>query len=308
MARPRSRIVDWLVYLLVRGGACAVQMLTDEAAAAAGELLGFLAYHVDRRHRRVADENLRHAFPLLSVSRHDRLVRGCFAHFAALLIEIARLPRKLGVGNWRQRVTLVGGDKVVGAMTGGRPAMIVTGHLGNWELAGFALGLFGFRTHAVARTLDNQYLDDFLRRFRERTGQQVLAKKGDYERITDLLRANGVLATLMDQDAGARGLFVDFFGRPASTHKAIALMAMEYDVPLVIVGVPRVSRRPLHHHVVVEEVVEPSAFAGRPDAVRAITQRCTAALERLIRRHPDQYFWLHRRWKHQPAARGRRAA
>jgi KDO2-lipid IV(A) lauroyltransferase len=193
-------------------------------------------------------------------------------------------------------------------MTNGRPAMIVTGHLGNWELAGFALGLFGFRTYAVARPLDNPYLDDYLRRFREKTGQKVLAKKGDYDQITDLLKTGGVLATLADQDAGERGLFVDFFGRPASTHKAIALMALEFDVPLVVVGVPRVSTAPMHYHVIVEEVIEPSEFAERPDAVRAITQRCTTALERVIRRYPEQYFWLHRRWKHQPAAKKRKAA
>src|SRR5262249_32861073 len=159
-----------------------------------------------------------------------------------------------------------------------------------------------FRTHAVARPLDNPYLDDFLRRFREKTGQRVLAKKGDFDQITELLKSGGVLATLADQDAGQRGLFVEFFGRPASTHKAIALMAIEYDVPLVVVGVPKVRRRPMHYHVVVEELIEPSDFAGRPDAVRAITQRYTAALERVIRSHPEQYFWLHRRWKHQPAA------
>jgi KDO2-lipid IV(A) lauroyltransferase len=113
---------------------------------------------------------------------------------------------------------------------------------------------------------------------------------------------------LADQDAGQRGLFVDFFGRPASTHKAIALMAIEYDVPLVVVGVPCVSTRPRHYHVVVEEIIEPSDFAKRPDAVRAITQRYTAAFERLVRRYPEQYFWLHRRWKHQPVLRVRRAA
>src|SRR5205085_3967380 len=124
--------------------------------------------------------------------------------------------------------------------------LIVTGHLGNWELAGFALGLFGFRTHAIARTLDNPHLDRFLRRFREKTGQRVLAKKGDYDQIAGLLESGGVLATLADQDAGQRGLFVDFFGRPASTHKAIALLAIEYDVPLVVVGVPLVSKRPRH--------------------------------------------------------------
>jgi KDO2-lipid IV(A) lauroyltransferase len=308
MPRPPSPLLDYLAYLAVRLGVCFIQMLPNEAARGFARILATLAHRFDRRHRQVADDNLRHAFPELCDRERERLVRATFRHFLSLIIEIARLPRKLCVGNWREHVTLVGGDKVVGAMTSGRPALIVTAHLGNWELAGFALGLLGFRTHAVARTLDNPHLDRFLLRFREKTGQRVLAKKGDYDQITDLLKDSGVLATLADQDAGQRGVFVDFFGRPASTHKAIALMALEYDAPLVVVGVPRVSVRPRHYHVVVEELIEPSEFAKRPDAVRALTQRYTAALERIIRRYPEQYFWLHRRWKHQPMARARRAA
>jgi KDO2-lipid IV(A) lauroyltransferase len=306
MARPRSPLLDYLAYAIVRLGVCLMQALPEATARGFAGLLAKLAYRLDRRHRQVADDNLRHAFPKLTDAQRDRVVRATFQHFLSLIVEIARLPRKLCVGNWRDHVTLVGGDKVVGAMTTGRPALIVTGHLGNWELAGFALGLFGFRTYAVARTLDNPYLDDFIRRFREKTGQRVLAKKGDYDQITGLLQAGGILATLADQDAGQRGVYVDFLGRPASTHKAIALMAIEYDVPLVVVGVPRVSARPRHYHVVVEEVIDPSEFANRPDAVRALTQRYTAAFERLVRRYPEQYFWLHRRWKNQPAAKAQR--
>ena len=107
---------------------------------------------------------------------------------------------------------------------------------------------------------------------------------------------------LADQDAGPRGLFVDFFGRPASTHKAVALMAMEFDAVLVVIGVPRLAE-PMFYAVVCGDVIDPREYAGRGDAVRAITQRYTTALEGLIRRYPEQYFWLHRRWKHQPKAR-----
>ena len=117
-----------------------------------------------------------------------------------------------------------------------------------------------------------------------------------------------MIGTLADQDAGQRGLFVDFFGRPASTHKAVALLALEYGVPLVVLGTPRVGE-PMRYRVCVEDVILPEEYANRPDAVKAITQRFTSALERVIRRHPEQYFWLHRRWKHQPQAKkGKRAA
>jgi Kdo2-lipid IVA lauroyltransferase/acyltransferase len=306
MARSRSRLKDFAAYLVVRLGVALIQALTDGAARLLAEAFGWSVYLADARHRRVADDNLRCAFPDLSADRRARLVRESFFHFTGLIIEIMRLPRKLHVNNWRRRVEMVGGDKLTAAMTSDRPALLVTGHFGNWELAGYTTGLLGFRCHAIARPLDNPYLDQFVRRWREAAGQRVLAKKGDFERMEDLLRERGVLATLADQDAGPRGLFVDFFGRPASTHKAIALLALEFDVPLVVIGVPRVSKSP-GFEVQVEEVIEPAEFANLPNAVAALTQRFTSALERLIRRHPGQYFWMHRRWKHQPAVRKRAA-
>jgi KDO2-lipid IV(A) lauroyltransferase len=123
-----------------------------------------------------------------------------------------------------------------------------------------------------------------------------------------VLDRGGILATLGDQDAGQRGLFVDFFGRPASTHKAIALLALEYNVPMLVIGTPKMTASGLYKGEV-EDLIRPEEYAGRPDAIPAITQRFTAALERLIRRHPEQYFWLHRRWKHQPPQKkGKQAA
>jgi KDO2-lipid IV(A) lauroyltransferase len=100
---------------------------------------------------------------------------------------------------------------------------------------------------------------------------------------------------------------VDFFGRPASTHKAIALLSLEHRVPLAVIGVCRVGE-PLRYRLLLEDLIRPEEYEGRPDAVRAITQRFTAALERVIRQAPEQYFWLHRRWKHEPAKGRRKAA
>jgi KDO2-lipid IV(A) lauroyltransferase len=186
--------------------------------------------------------------------------------------------------------------------------MFVTGHFGNWELGGFILGALGFKTYAIARTLDNPYVDWFLRvKFREKTGQQILSKDDDFERIQEVLANAGVLATLADQDAGQRGLFVDFFGRPASTHKAVALMSLQFQVPLLVIGTAKVGE-PMQYAVLVEDIILPEEYEGRPDAVRQITQRFTGALERLVRRYPEQYFWLHRRWKHQPRAKGAKGA
>jgi KDO2-lipid IV(A) lauroyltransferase len=310
MAKPRKPVFDFAVYVAVRLAVCVIQALPPGAARRLADGLAWLAYRFDRRHREAAADNLRRAFPgrYEGPAECDRAVRAVYRHFLTVAVEIIQLPRKLCVGNWRRYAELVNGGPIVERLLSGRPMLIVTGHLGNWEMAGYALALFGFQTYAIARPIDNPHLHDFfLRRFRERSGQRILAKNGEFERIQGLLEAGGVIATLADQDAGARGVFVDFFGHPASTHKAVALMALQYGVSLVVVGAPRV-REPMYYQIVVEEVIEPAEYAGRPDAVRAITQRYTAALERLIRRHPEQYFWLHRRWKHQPPQKKARAA
>jgi KDO2-lipid IV(A) lauroyltransferase len=123
-----------------------------------------------------------------------------------------------------------------------------------------------------------------------------------------MLRQGIGLGIVGDQDAGPRGLFVDFFGRPASTFKSIALLSLEYWAPILVFGAARVGQ-PMQYVIYFEDVILPEEYAGHPDATRAITQRYTRALEAMVRRHPEQYFWLHRRWKHQPQARkGKQAA
>jgi len=299
MAKARKPSLDFVVYLAVRIAVCVLQALPVRWAFAFADGLAWLAYRIDKRHREVARENLRHAFPDRDADAIDQLVRDCYRHFAGVAVEIALLPRKLHVDNWRQYVTLVHPERVVPALIRPRPLLIVTAHFGNWEMAGFALGALGFRTYAIARVLDNPPLEAFLKTFRQATGQTIIAKKDDFDRLAEVMRSGGKVATLGDQDAGPRGVFVEFFGRPASAHKAVALMAIEFDAPLVVTGTPRVG--PMRYEVISEDVIDPRDYATRSDAVKAITQRYHAALERLIRQHPEQYFWLHRRWKTQPS-------
>ena len=308
MSKSRSLYADYAVYLLVRVFVCVIQTLSLNAAQAFAAGLAWLAYRLDRRHREVASDNLRQAFPnRYTEAEIDRMVRAIYRHFCGVLVEIIQLPRRLHANNWRRHLEVRDGRVLVDALLSDRPLMCVTGHFGNWEMAGYALGLLGFTTHAIARPLDNPFLDDFLRRFREATGQRILAKKGDFEQMQAILASGGIIGTLADQDAGQRGLFVDFFGRPASTHKAIALLSMQFKVPLLVVGTAKVGE-PARYQAQIEDVIRPEAYEGKADAMSAITQRFTSALERLVCRFPEQYFWLHRRWKHQPAKRRQRAA
>jgi Kdo2-lipid IVA lauroyltransferase/acyltransferase len=304
--KKRSSLADYLVYVAVRILVCIIQGLSYETACRCAGFLAWVVYKVDRRHRLVAVENLQKSFPgRYSDAQIDQLVRGVYRHFCTMLIEIMHMPRRYHLHNYKQYTRLREPARMAQVLLSGRPALFVTGHFGNWELAGYTLGLMGFHTAAIARPLDNPYLDQFLRSFRERTGQKLLAKHGDFDNIEEMLRGGGTLATLADQDAGVRGLFVDFFGRPASTHKAIALLALEHNVPMIVCGMPRLDGK---YHMWPADVIFPEDYAKHADPVRAITQRFTTSLETLIRLAPEQYFWVHRRWKHAPPVRRKKAA
>jgi KDO2-lipid IV(A) lauroyltransferase len=284
---------------------CVLQALSFETARRFADLLAWIAYRLDKRHRQVAIENLQKAFPEYTDAQIDVVVRGVYRHFCGMLIEIVHLPRRYHLHNYKKSTVLRGSHRMVEVLLSGRPVLCVSGHFGDWEVAGYTLGLFGFRSYAIARPLDNPYLDEYLRSFRERTGQRILNKKGSADTMEKLLREGGIIGTLGDQDAVPRGLFVDFFGRPASTHKAIALLALEHNVPMLVVGMPTLDGK---YELTAIDVIYPEDYADSPDPVRAITQRFTTDLETLIRQAPEQYFWLHRRWKHAPPVRKKKAA
>ena len=303
-SKQKSAGADYVIYLAVRLFVGLIQAVPATVAMACADGLAWLAYRVNRRHRNVALANLEAAYPHWAVAERELTTKRCYRHFARMLVEIAVLPRKLRVENWRNYATLVGGEQILGALLRPRPVLIVTAHFGNWELAGFALGLFGFRTHAIARVLDNVHLERFLKRFRQRTGQTIIAKKDDFDRLSEILHAGGKVATLGDQDAGSRGVFVQFMNRPASAHKAVALMAMEYDALMLVIGTPRVADgERWHYQIQCEDVIDPRDYLTDPNAIKAITQRYHDAIAKLIDRHPEQYFWLHRRWKTAPPVR-----
>jgi KDO2-lipid IV(A) lauroyltransferase len=311
MARERSRVTDYAVYLLVRVLVCIVQALSWPSCAALASGLAWLAYQLNRRHRLVALDNLRHAFGHLDEAALDRLVRASYLHLTIMTIEMIRLPRVLhrhNIDNYIRNASANDLSEIRRLAAMGRPKLVLTGHFGNWEVLSYATGLVGIRGGIVARRLDNPYLNRFIARFRRKTGLELLDKNADYARILDMLARGPGLGMVGDQDAGPRGQFASFFGRPASTYKSIALLALQYNAPIVVMGAARVGQ-PMQYRVYLEDVILPENYAGRADATQAITQRYADALERMVRRHPEQYFWLHRRWKSQPAARtGKRRA
>ena len=180
-----------------------------------------------------------------------------------------------------------------------RGIIMLTGHYGNWEVLGYALATLGFETTSIARPLDNPYVNDYLLGVREKQGQRIIAKKGATGEVTDVLSKGGIVGFIADQNAGPKGIFVDFFGRKASTYKSIGLLAMEYETPIVVGYARRVDDR-FRFQMGVQDIIWPGDWQAQADPLRYITQRYTRAIEDFVRADPGQYLWVHRRWKTRP--------
>ena len=293
---PRKSAVDYLVYVAVRWLICFAQAIGAETGQSLARLAGWIMSDVLRVRRGVVDENLRYAFPDLSETQRRRLARCMWEHLFLLVIEVAHAPRKIHETNWRHFVRLNGVDRLVRILLSGRPTVIVTAHFGNFEIGGFMLGLLGFPTFTVARDLDNPYLDRFVNRFRGATGQHIIPKDGGYDEILGVLARGGTMAFLADQYAGLKSCWVQFFGRPASAHKAIALLSLEHNAPMAVCCARRLGR-PMQFEMQVNGITDPSAVGGGASTIHELTQWYCNRMEEMIREAPEQYWWLHRRWK-----------
>lgn len=305
----KERLGHLAVYAAVRSAALLSQLMPVSWALALARLGAWLAHRLDARHRAVAADNLRHAFPDAGEAEIDRLARATYRHLFCVAVETAILLRRMRADNVGEYV--IDADEedrrfAVGLTSSERPTITLTGHLGNWEALNLSLGCRGHEGTVVARHLDNPYLDAWVRRMRGSTGMTVVDKDGAAEAATQELSRGGNVGLVGDQDAGPKGAFATFFGRPASTFKSIALLSLHHRAPILVLSCVR-HGGPLRHRLTLEDAIMPEDYDGMPDAVKAITQRYTSALERAARRHPEQYFWLHRRWKSQPAARARPA-
>ena len=253
--------------------------------------VGDLAW-VLRIRRKVALHNLRHAFPELSEAKRRQIARGAYRNMAFAAFE-SLIPPKHGDHRvrWENRELL---DR---ALAEGKGVLIATAHFGSWELIGTALARQGVPLHAVVRPLRGA-LNEQIVRARIESGLRLIAPRGAIRGMLRALAEGGVVCMLIDQVMPLhKGVFVPFFGRPASTSPGLSAAARRTGAP-VLVGVSIRDREGLRIHL---EGPFPVRYTGDIDAdICAHTAEITAALERLIRQHPEQWLWLHRRWKVQP--------
>ena len=294
-----TRCLDLVVYAAVRGVICVIQAVPRSTCERIAKRLADLLANRLRIRRDVVRENLEAAFPEMSPEERRRTTCRMWEHFLLMVVEIAHANRVIHKTTWRKHLRIHGMEELVRQLWLDRPKVILSGHFGNFELAAYLFGLFGFRIFSVARELDNPLLDRFVTEFRESRGQRILPKKGSAPDVALVLQENGAIGLLGDQAAGRKGCWVEFFGRPASVHKAIGVFALSASAPVLICTATR-RRGLFDYDLRLEGVADPAAGGAETADLTALSQWYTSLLEQAVRREPAQYWWVHRRWRGEP--------
>jgi Kdo2-lipid IVA lauroyltransferase/acyltransferase len=290
----RPTFLHRLEYLAVISVVTAVRFLPMVVVQACGSLLGRMFYWIDGPHRRRAMRNIQAAFPLRTPAECKAIARGMFSHFGRLLTVLL----KFSTMTPKQMLACVkfeGEDRVIAAHAQGKGVLLFTGHFGYWEINALVHALEIRPISVLARPLDNPLLHHLLESTRMRTGNAVIYRRGAIRRVMRALEANEAVAVLIDQHIQtADAVYVDFFNRPAATTSALAALALRTGAPVVpVFALPVAGGR---FRMVYEHPVDPPD-GDDPDAVREFTQRCTDVLEMYVRRYPELWLWMHRRWR-----------
>jgi Kdo2-lipid IVA lauroyltransferase/acyltransferase len=278
----------------------ALAVLPRRAVLWLGAGVGRLAFRLDRGHRRIVEANLATAFAAeMTPDERDRLARRAFAELGRMLLDILKATHMS-----RDRIyglfEIEGRSHLERALAGGKGALLFTGHFGNWEFTIPALTSIG-PLQAIHRELDNPRIERDLHRLREKLGAGTISKFGASKPVLQALARNEIVAILIDLNVlhSSGPVFVDFFGRPAATTPALAAFHLKTGAPIVPMFCEPLARgryrMTLH---------EPLVFEGSGDReadVLKITRTCTNMIERQIRRRPELWFWVHKRWNTRPA-------
>jgi len=248
--------------------------------------------------RRVGERNLEIACPDLSPSERQRLLRGCFANLGRLLAVFAHVTNQPGELN--SLIDCEGLEHLEAAEKSGRGVILFTGHIGAWELSSFGLSLFGHPLSFLVRRIDNPKIEALIDRARTRLGNRTIDKRSAAREMLQIMQSGGTLGILVDLNTLDReGIFVDFFDVPASTTFTLAKLALRTNAQVLPVFAPWDESRKRF----ILKIDEPLKFESTGDEtedVRRLTQMFTSVVEKYVRQYPDQWLWIHRRWKTRP--------
>lgn len=284
--------VAWIIFNGLR-------ILPRRVALAIGKGLGAIARLVLPHLRRHAQANLQLAFPALDRHARSQIERGTFRNLGRALGEVTQFP-KLNRVNIQSVVVYEGLENYHQAVAQGRGVILLTGHIGAWELSVYAHSIYGYPMSFLARRVDNPLVERLAEMNRARFGNRSIDKKGSLREVLKTLKAGGVVGILADlNSAREEGVFVDFFGLPACTTAGVATLALRTGA-VVLPGYLLWDDEKKLHRLCFEPAIETINTGNQKDDIVANTARYTKALENVIRRHPDQWLWIHRRWRTRP--------
>jgi len=297
---PVKRVRHAVEYASVRVALALASSLPLGLARAVGAALGGVAFDVVRVRRAVVIDNIVRG---LGVSRRTaaRIGRRSYANLGRYLMEFSA-QRRLKPDQVRSLVRFEGAEHLDAALAAGRGAVVFGGHYGNWELLGAAMAAYGYPISFLVGEQTNWRVDDVMNELRRRQGIGIITRDVALRKVLRALRENQLVALLGDQDARDAGVFVDFLGRAASTVRGPALFAIRQGCPIVACFIRRAGNG--RHTGAVEAPLYADPSLEGEAAIVDLTQRVTDHLATHIRRHPEEYFWAHRRWKTSPPARG----
>lgn len=253
------------------------------------KLLGIFTYHIIRIRRNVTLTNLKNSLSgEHSEKELRRIARETYINIGLTFIEMLLIPKF--TGHLLKMVDMSESYILKRALDMGNGVILVSCHFGSWELNGAAIATSGFPVTVVVKRQANPYIDSLINLNRERVGMNIIAQGAAVKHIIRALRKHEIIGLISDQDAGRDGIFVDFFGRKASTPRGAAQLALKYNAPIVVVMTLRTGNGKFKS--IFKEV-----SVHVDDTIESVTQRYTTVMENIIRRYPEQYFWMHRRWK-----------
>ena len=295
----KSNLQINLEYLVARSLLAIFGWLPLRMALSVGSTLGRGAYYCSGRLRRTGQRNLELAFPDLTLTERRRLLHGCFQSLGRLLGVFSQF-NSADTQTLQSIVECEGLENIDAARQSGRGVILFTGHVGAWELSSFALSLFGHPLSFLVRRIDNPKIEKLVDERRERLGNRTIDKRSAAREMLQILQGGGTLGILVDLNTLDReGIFVDFFGVPASTTFMLAKLALRTEAAVLPVFAPwdRERRRFL---LKIDEPLTVERSGDDEDDVRRLTQLFTGVVEKYVRRYPDQWLWIHRRWKTRP--------
>jgi len=291
---------DWIEYASAWTGLKILGLLPRGAARLVGASFAAAAYAIRTPLRRAAEFNLQVAFPDWTEGQQKKVIRRMIQQIGWMAAEFSQFPKYMGAGIERI-VELEGAENFEAACRRGKGVLFLTGHMSAWELAPFAHALYGHPLHFLVRPIRNRRVDRLINSYRCLSGNQPIEKNKSARAILKVLQEGGTVGVLSDHNTSLEeGVFVDFFGIPASTTSGLARIALRTDAA-VVPGFLCWDYERKMYRLRFEPAVELSRSGNEEKDVVENTARFTRVIENYIREHPDQWLWVHKRWKTRPA-------